>query len=203
MIQAQMHALFPTAVINFKLDKPITDLELKTIKGLEYHKNQGNRTSNNNHVFDLKALSRLGDFATECLNHYVKSVIDSSAEVQAYVTQSWTNCTKGEEFHHLHSHANSYLSGVIFIESNQHDKIEFESPIYYNQMLKTYPSEFHQYNSPSWWLPAEKNSLLIFPSWLKHQVPVTNRDTDRISLAFNSFLKGKLGDSRGVTELIL
>ena len=203
MNQAQIHSLFPTAVMRFRLDKPVTDLELKTIQALDYHQNVGNRTSNNNHVFDLKALSRLGEFTTECLNQYIKSVIDPSTDIQAYVTQSWTNCTKGDEFHHMHNHANAYLSGVLFIETNQHDQIQFESPIYYNQMLKTYPSTFHEYNSPSWWLPAEKNSLLIFPSWLKHQVPVTNRDTDRISLAFNSFVKGSLGDSRGVTELIL
>lgn len=203
MNQAQIHALFPTAVMVFQLDEPITELELKTIQGLDYHANTGNRTSDNNHVFDLKALSRLGDFATECLNQYVRSVIVPSTDIQAYVTQSWTNYTKGTEFHHTHHHANSFLSGVIFIESNQHDKIQFHSPVYKNLMLKSPTTEYNHFNAETWWIPAEKNSLVIFPSWLTHEVPTTHRDTDRISLAFNSFVKGTVGENRALTELIL
>lgn len=203
MNQAQIHALFPTAVMNFPLDKPVTELELKTIQGLGYHSNLGNRTSNNKKVFDLKALSRLGDFATECLNQYLKSVFDPSTDVQAYVTQSWTNCTKGDEFHHTHHHANSFLSGVIFIESNKHDKIQFHSPIFDRHQFKISASEYNHFNAETWWLPAEKNSIVIFPSWLKHDVPVTHRDTDRISLAFNSYIKGTVGENQALTELIL
>jgi len=202
MNKAQIHALFPTAVMSFPLDNPVTELELKTIQGLDYHENHGNRTSDNNHVFDLKALSRLGDFATECLNQYVRSVLAPSTDVQVYVTQSWTNCTKGTEFHHIHDHSNSFLSGVLYVESNKYDKIQFHTP-HSQRMFKIPTNEFNQFNSDTWWLPAEKNSIVIFPSWMVHEVPVTRRDTDRISLAFNSFIKGTVGDRNALTELVI
>lgn len=202
MSKGDIHSLFPTAVMSFPLDEPVTELELKTIQGLDYHENVGNRTSNNSRVFDLKALSRLGGMATRCLNQYIEKVYDTSNDVEAYVTQSWTNCTKGSEYHHRHTHANSFLSGVLFVESDKDDKIQFHTPVGHRG-LKLIPKNFNQFNSLTWWLPAEKNSIVIFPSWLAHEVPITNRQTDRISLAFNSFIKGTVGDGFALTELVL
>ena len=36
------------------------------------------------------------------------------------------------------------------------------------------------------------NSLILFPSWLQHYVPVNETKTNRISIAFNVMLKVKL-----------
>ena len=41
--------------------------------------------------------------------------------------------------------------------------------------------EYDQYLSK-----PEKNSLLIFPSWLPHYVENTNREEDRLSIAFDT-----------------
>jgi len=203
MNRGSIHSLFPTAVMIFTLDDPVTELELKTIQSLDYHENVGNRTSNNSNLFELKALSRLRDTATDYLNQYIAKIYDTSNDVEAYVTQSWANYTKGSEYHHRHSHANSFLSGVLFVESNKDDKIQFYTPVGHRGQLKLAPKNFNQFNSTTWWLPAEKNSVVIFPSWLTHEVPITNRQTDRISLAFNSFVKGTVGDGSKLTELVL
>ena len=47
-------------------------------------------------------------------------------------------------------------------------------------------------NSMSWWLPAEKNLLYIFPSYLYHTVePNLNKEENRISLSFDISLYDK------------
>ena len=49
-----------------------------------------------------------------------------------------------------------------------------------------------------------KNDLLfIFPSPLYHSVSTKKGDNERISLAFNTFFKGKIGTEKDLTELII
>jgi len=36
--------------------------------------------------------------------------------------------------------------------------------------------------------------MILFPSWLSHFVPVNYSKIDRISIAFNAMLKGKVGE---------
>ena len=58
------------------------------------------------------------------------------------------------------------------------------------------------YNSDSWWLEVEENSLILFPSSLTHAVEKIETDL-RVSLSFNTFLKGNFGDSENMTGLRL
>ena len=39
------------------------------------------------------------------------------------------------------------------------------------------------------------NRMILFPSWLQHYVPINETDKNRISIAFNIMLKGKVGSS--------
>ena len=48
------------------------------------------------------------------------------------------------------------------------------------------------------------NELLLFPSWMTHKVDVNEKaTTDRISISFNTFVRGNMGNERAKTELIL
>lgn len=201
-MNTSVYRLFPTAVMSFELDAPITDLELKAIKSLDYHNNTGNRRSDNDDVFGMYQLSRLSEFCKKCLNDYIDEVYKPESDIEAYVTQSWTNLTTGNEFHHTHSHANSFISGVLYVDGSKEDQILFRTPNP-SKMIQIPPREFTDLNSESWWIPAKNNTVVVFPSWLVHEVPVLDRSEDRISLAFNSFLRGKIGSKQSLTELIL
>ena len=44
----------------------------------------------------------------------------------------------------------------------------------------------------------------LSPSWLSHEVELNEKaTTDRISISFNIFIKGTLGDQKQLNELIL
>ena len=50
----------------------------------------------------------------------------------------------------------------------------------------------------------KNNYLILFPSWLTHSVKPNKEATiDRISLAFNTFVKGNLGKRENLNHLIL
>jgi ectoine hydroxylase-related dioxygenase (phytanoyl-CoA dioxygenase family) len=58
--------------------------------------------------------------------------------------------------------------------------------------LITY-TELNEFNAAKITVNLPTGSLILFPSKLFHQVPENKETEDRITLAFNSFLKGKLG----------
>ena len=70
-------------------------------------------------------------------------------------------------------------------------------------MIKFPPVKWNEYNSESWWFPVGTGELILFPSNLSHKVqPVEGSDT-RISLAFNTFPVGHIGDEDELTALHL
>ena len=49
----------------------------------------------------------------------------------------------------------------------------------------------------------KKNHLILFPSTISHSVNPNNSDKERVSLSFNTFIKGYVGTKKRLTELKL
>jgi predicted 2-oxoglutarate/Fe(II)-dependent dioxygenase YbiX len=67
--------------------------------------------------------------------------------------------------------------------------------------IKIMPTEWNIYTAKSWWYSVSTGDVILFPSNLMHEVPPTTSGANRISVAFNVFLKGRLGDYDELTEL--
>ena len=203
-----INGLFPTPLYVVKRDTNLSPKEEKEVRKIiekeGTKKNAGNTRSNNSDIFNGK-LKKIKQFCEQQLNIYVKEVIVPKEELDFYITQSWLNITKLGEFHHKHSHQNSIISGVFYISTEEDDKITFTDPnAKLKELIKFEPKEFNIWNSGSWFFPSVTNELMLFPSWLDHQVVVNEKaTTDRISLSFNTFVKGTLGEELDLTKLIL
>jgi uncharacterized protein (TIGR02466 family) len=201
-MKGEVHPLFPTPVAMYSLDRDFNNKELSFVKKQKLRPNTLNKTSVDTNVFKQKPLAALKVFCNDCIQHYFTHVIGASNCVSLRITQSWLNYTKKGEGHHLHHHANSYVSGVLYIEGDpKKDKIFFSTPVMSNN-IELPIDDFNPFNSKEWWLPAETGRLLIFPSTLQHRVEPTETES-RISLSFNTFLVGVLGSKNSLTELIL
>ena len=206
MIQ-QIHSVFPCPVYITKRDTNLSPKELKEIGKIVkegMYKNAGNSTSNNSDIFNGK-LKKIKQFCEEQLNIYVKEIICPKEELDFYITQSWLNITKPGGFHHQHSHPNSIISGVFYISTEVDDKIYFSDPnTKVRELIFLEQKEYNLFNSTSWFFPSITNELILFPSWLGHKVNTNEKaTTDRISISFNTFVKGTLGRESDLTELIL
>ena len=181
--------LFPTPVAfwNFVL----TDEEKDFVRKLEQRPNQGNTTSKDNYLFKHKQMKRVKMFVENCLAEYMKAVHAPKFDVKPYITQSWANYTKPGQFHHKHAHPNSFISGCVYIAAKG-DKIYFYKEGY--QQIKLPAETYNPYNSESWWFEVNEGDVILFPSSLTHMV-------ERISIAFNTFLKGQIGSPDELTEL--
>ena len=199
-----VHELFPEPVYFSRLERVLTKKELGTINKYKKkaYKNHGNLTSLDKYVLENKALEDLKkDLNKEVIN-YFNEVVCTSNSIIPYLTPSWINFTEVTQFQHLHSHGNSYVSGVFYIAANQEvDTIRFDKRSSSEIILEVL--KYNIFNSNGWIRPVQTGDVLLFPCSLLHQVEPKKGMNTRISLSFNVFIKGKIGNNKGLTELVL
>ena len=159
----------------------------------------------NNYLLEDKSLVRLKEEINKNISYYITEVykIDLSS-IEFYITGSWCNIFKKNQFGIRHDHRNSIFSGVFYIDvESDSGSLGIENP------SKSFPSptfefkytDWNIFNSKVWSIHPKNNLLVLFPSQLTHYINENTTDKDRYSVAFNVFLKGLLGDQ--ATELKL
>ena len=197
-----METLFPTPVGFFKFNEGLTEKETQFLLEQPQRPNDGNTSSVDKYILKQKKLNNLTTFIEKCAYEYFMATVCPKNDVRLRITQSWLNWTTPGQFHHKHAHPNSFVSGCFYVNANKDtDKIYFYRDGY--QQIKFPPAEWNMFNSESWWFPVGTGDLVFFPSHLTHMVqPVGGEDT-RISLAFNMFPVGHIGDEDQLTALYL
>ena len=196
-----LYSIFPTPVAKFELGREFSVEEMEFVDSQPMHKNQGNTTSDNRYVLRHDTMANLKAFAEASVAEYLRSIYAPKHDVSLRFTQSWLNYTKPGEWHHKHSHPNSFVSGVLYMKAARaKDKIYFYRDGYQQIQLPT--DNYNLYNSNSWWFEVGSGDLMLFPSSLTHMVE-TVQGEDRVSLAFNTFLVGYVGEEERLTALHL
>jgi len=202
--EPEISGVFPIPVYISNLDRPFTKEEMQIFTTAEKKvvPNAGNITSANNYILNEKGMENLKDILTAHVTEYIKRIHAPKYPMVPYITQSWANYTKKNQYHHIHEHPNSFISGVLYINANEaHDKITLHKKGY--QQIKPVPTEWNWYNSDSWFYTVKTGMIILFPSGTTHNVETKEGDNKRISLAFNTFFKGTMGENSQLTELIL
>ena len=203
-MEANINGIFPTPIYISKLDRKLTPLELKFVdkNKKDFYKNDGNITSNNNYILNEKPFANIKKELDLKVKDYFDKVVSPANNITPYITQSWLNYTEKNQYHHKHAHPNSLVSGVFYINCHEeHDKIKFFNDNY--KTIKLEIKDWNIWNSESWWFPVKTGDVILFPSSLTHMVETKQGDNTRISLAFNVFIKGTVGNNKNLTELIL
>ena len=200
----RIHQIFPDPVYISKLERALTQEELKTID--EYKKitkkNTGNSRTKDSYVLKHKALKNLKKDLTQTVIDYFNKIVCTNNSIIPYITQSWINYTEANQFHHSHAHSNSYVSGVFYIDAKKEvDHIIFKKSGH--QQLQLSIAQPNEFNSWTWQSAVQTSDVIIFPSTLIHEVFPKKGTNTRISLSFNVFFKGKIGTAEGLTELII
>jgi len=202
-MSSEIIPLFADALYLTNINRKFTTEELTTVDLIskDLHKNTGNWTSNNRNVLDSYFLD-IRNFIQEHINNYVKDIISPEESIEVYITQSWINVTHPTESHHQHTHPNSFISGVFYFSVEELvDSIIFSKK---HEREIVFPSKIsNQFNSSNYFLKLSNGDLVIFPSNLPHHVDNTISKNPRISLSFNTFIKGQLGINDNLTGLYL
>ena len=199
-----IHQLFPEPLYFSKLERALTKKELKMVDEhkKKTYKNTGNLTSNDTYVLENKALKNLKkELHTKVMDYFDKVVCTNN--ITPYITQSWISYTETNQFHHKHAHPNSYISGVFYISADKKvDSVTFNK-FFPDSRIRLNITKYNIFNSSSCTFPVETGDIFLFRSSLVHGVGKKKGNNIRISLSFNVFFKGTIGNKNGLTELIL
>jgi uncharacterized protein (TIGR02466 family) len=203
-VKATINGIFPTPIYISKLNRELTNKELSFIDKTtsDVYKNEGNTTSNDNYILNHKTFKNLKEDLDLRVKDYFEKVISPTDAITPYITQSWLNYTETNQYHHKHAHPNSLVSGVFYINCHEEfDKIKFFNDNY--KTIKPEIKDWNIWNSETWWFSVKTGDVILFPSSLTHMVENKEGTNTRISLAFNVFIKGTVGNNKNLTELIL
>lgn len=202
-----IHGLFPTPVMFGEMGRAYTKEELQFVKDSykKVVKNDGNVNTADNYILNQPVLADIRKIIEEYIKEYYTNVMCADMnKVSPYITQSWINYTRAGEHHHRHAHPNSLVSGVLYFDSDKEkDKIMFYSHHQNYKRIKPEIVSWNAFNSETWWFPVGTGEIIMFPSELHHMVQQKEGKNLRTSLAFNTFLKGDIGNNLQLTELKL
>jgi len=154
-----------------------------------YHATDGNYTSDYN-LDNLEIFKPLSEFIWNSVLEYVKFVGYSVNNLQTIrLGVVWANINSKYSYHEQHTHPNSYLSGVYYLKVPKNSgKINFIDPRNAMRSIELAPDQERTLTDPlvrNIEVDAQEGYLLLFPSWLGHEVQQNLSHDDRVSIAFN------------------
>ena len=198
-MKEELLQIFPRPVLILPYEKPISK-ELEFIRTLEWLAltANGNFKSKDSYVLKHEKLKDIKNFLMESINKYCEKILNTKQRL--VITQSWFNKNPTGSKHHEHVHPNSIVSGVMYFQIAQTlPPIQFSKS---NQDgVKLDPIKYNVLNSDTFLLPCKPGELILFPSNLRHSVPINTGMPDRISLSFNTFCIDALGSEDSLTHL--
>jgi len=195
-VRSEVIMLFPTPLQVAQYDD-LTDTEINFVKQEKLYW-AGQRPTNRNvgtdqyTILDCAEMQTIKLFIQEQLNDFVTRIM--SIDNKLFPTLSWVNRAPKGTSHYRHKHVNSIISGVLYLSDNP-TPIEFYNDIsIVTQPLTFKPKEFNPFNTHINMIEVKKGTLLLFPSYLEHGVGRNIQEHDRLSLSFNTWVNGSLGN---------
>ena len=186
MVDVIKHSLFPTIINSFEfdMDEKEYNLVINKLNNIEKSREELIIQTTDNLFIDIPKFANSIGIITEkiCedLNYKYESI---------EMTGMWANKLIKGEVHPPHTHSNNIFSGVYYLEGGS--QIQFFDPRPQASVLQIDVTKVTQSNASMLAFDSQKGAGLIFPSWLTHWVPVT--DKTRISISWNILLRGDYG----------
>jgi len=154
-------------------------------------------------ILDQKEFSPLQDVLLYCIEEYNKKFNIYSSKI--IMTNSWCNVMSQGSTLKFHMHAGSILSGIYYPQLPEGAmNLSIIDPKYMWSLVKSgkehYPTQTYNLtekyfkskddNRKRKTIPLKEGHLYVFPSWLEHGSTDSNKCDERISISFNTIVKG-------------
>ena len=203
-MQHDLMNMFATPLYRATLGRPFTQGELDFFREAlaDCVDSISNLSSRDKHVLSNPALKDLRDTLQQHLDEYFKTIYNTSNRVSLKITQSWLTLSRQGDSHHSHTHPNSVVSGVLYINLAKNDGVSFHrnEDNLWHELL---PAQENYFNAKSYFVNTEVGDILLFPSHGRHGVREVTEAVERVSLSFNSFFEGELGKEEFATAIKL
>lgn len=200
----EVRPLFAEPYFRASIGDAISPEQVAWLKALPMVKNQINLISENLYIFEAPEMRSVKEAVQEALDLFAGEVM--GIPQQLYVTQSWTLINPPGIGMHGHSHSNSLVSGSVYYCElpSPPARMIFDRHTAYQQFeLPPQPEKTNIYNARRNTVEPKRGDVVLFSSSLSHFVEANESQEPRHSIAFNAFIRGKLGSYRDVSELTL
>ena len=142
----------------YKYDLKISKEEINQILILTKSKNTPDQktTYNSLNILNFPILKNLR-----------KQVISILDKKKLILKNNWSQLYNNKDLHYIHMHEKSDYSGIIYIQG------------------KT-PTVFYSRNYDQHFEKFENNKMILFPSWIPHEVRALQSDENRLIISFNT-----------------
>jgi uncharacterized protein (TIGR02466 family) len=198
-IQVTEEYLFPSMVwyadiagaaqMNKRLLADVSELRAK-IKSIKRSNELGWHSPTNMHK--REAFSPL----CECIGRMAETIADSMnmrKDRRLVIETFWVNCNPKYAYNALHDHPQSVLSGVYYVQGDENSgSLRFRDPRAGKRMNPWPVAEDKKSDRRHWDRVNYKpipGRLIMFPSWLEHDVEANRSEQERISISFNMNLR--------------
>jgi uncharacterized protein (TIGR02466 family) len=125
------------------------------------------------------------------INRHVKAYVQTleldMTGRELTMTDCWINIMPEHVVHGLHIHPTSTISGTYYVQTPKGcSGLKFEDPRL-DRFMASPPRKAgcRPENQPWITIPAKAGNVVLFESWMRHEVPSNQRRTERISISFN------------------
>ena len=198
--------IFATPLYSSELEIQ-TENELEIVKNLEFRDPDdfGVNISNTINLLDMPEMKNLKQQVDDNVEIYVREFLSVNVKQKFEMVRSWGILVKPEARTSRHTHANSVISGVLYLDLPEGSGYInfFRKNSIFTETFEFLYDGYNQYNSGSWKFAPKKGILILFPSNLEHEVDVNKSNEDRYSIAFDYWVHGTIGNPATGTVLEL
>ncbi len=198
---ARIKAWFPTFIYSAPLQRdsrPLNRELLAECRKIRAHDRAGQRWSRDNYPGGYTSYSSLDQLHRVsstfiALREKIDRHVRAFARAQQWqlrgrklaMTDCWVNIMPRGAAHSLHLHPQSAVSGTYYVQTPPGSSgLKFEDPRL-SRFMAAPPRLPGSSLSPHVIYPARAGELVLFESWLRHEVPPQRAAGERVSLSFN------------------
>jgi uncharacterized protein (TIGR02466 family) len=172
----------------FKTSLDVSSLDLSKV---EWTENYNNCISKSQNILEQPEFEKISQASFDGVCEYFYGIMRANQKAEIAITESWLNKTEKGQIHHRHYHPNSIFSAIVYLDSEgESGQTKFITSEY--QTIEYDIDESNLYNSKSWSITPKVGDMLIFPSSVEHMVTEYQGNTPRVTLSFNTFLRGQI-----------
>jgi len=193
MSEFKSHHIWPTPIFENYIS--VKDEWLSFCKQVPCKRTSDNNgwISMNTPILEYSEMQELKTIILEQISVYVTHCLHVKNRFR--ITTSWVTKHDKGDFAQIHSHKNSLLSGVYYLQTTENcGDIIFNRDSFLSESFMLDLSEPSYVNTIKYRVPVENGKLLLFPSTLKHGTQTLMLDDfERIAISFNVWPQGNIG----------
>jgi hypothetical protein len=202
-------ALFPTVLATLTYDcgedirNYLNSVDMAT-NVTDKNKEEYGLVSRDTFILNNPICKPLADVILQESKHIMTEILAYKIE-GTQLTQSWVSHKLPNQYHKKHTHPNSVISGVYYWNDGEHMPISFHKNYIGSatNVIDVDVDSKMSANQPLSWdeftIKPYQNLLILFPSYLTHEVAKNNQNCVRKSLSFNIMPINSLGVKEKLT----